>query len=117
MTGKLTLIACAILACSLIGCDLTLGPITKTTAVVVKPGTGIECLKNVTVPGRLLAQKDGEYAEIRQDIGGWIMLHPDHWESTKTTIQKLRDAYRMQKLKHNEVLTREELDLLGEPRK
>lgn len=96
MTAKRTKSACTILACSIIallacGCDLTLGPVTKTKTIIIKAGTGIEILQNVTVRGRVITENaDGSYDEITQDIGGWIAMHPDHWASVKRTIESLR---------------------------
>lgn len=117
MTAKLTLIACAILACSLYGCSLTLGPVTEKKAVIVQSGTGVEILENRTVRCHLLSDKDGTVDELRQDIGGWVAMHPDHWQAVKSTIARLRQAYKAERLVNGGTLTREDLDLLGEAEK
>jgi len=57
--------------------------------VIVRSGTAIECLENTEVRARVLAG-DGESKVFDQDVGGWIMMHPDHWEALKREIQRLR---------------------------
>lgn len=81
----------AILACSLLGCSLTLGPTVEKKAIIVRAGTAIECVEQVEVQARLL-KGDGKTDLFHQDVGGWIMMHPDHWESLKREILRLRGA-------------------------
>ena len=115
--GEHCVIGLMIWACSLLlvcGCDVTLGPKVEKKGIVVKSGTGIEVLKNVTVPGKVMSPNpDGEYDEIQQDIGGWITMHPDHWDTVKRNIKDLRAAYRALKARHGEALSESELRMLG----
>lgn len=88
-----TILVCSLLLVILCGCDVTIGPKVGNNAIIVKAGTGIEVLDAAVVHAHLLkdakAEDDGEKV-FKQDIGGWIALHPDHWESVKNTIRKLR---------------------------
>lgn len=70
------------------GCDLTLGPKVETRYVVVKAGLPAEVLENKTVRCRLL--KDDGGSAIAQDIGGWIAMPPEHWETLKKELNRLR---------------------------
>ena len=83
-----------ILVCSIIfiatGCSLTLGPVAEKKAIIVNAGTGIEVLEQIKVNCRILNSEDGEVDVFKQDIGGWITMHPDHWKSVKTEIKRLR---------------------------
>jgi hypothetical protein len=80
-------------ACSLLllsGCTgFTLGPTVEKKVVIVKAGTAIECQEEVTVKARLL-QDEGSGDVFDQDIGGWVMFHPDHWEALKREVKRLR---------------------------
>ena len=83
-----------ILVCSLLlaGCGLTIGPKVENRAIIVKAGTPIECLEQVTVRAHIL-KETGEAVNARiweQDVGGWIMMHPDHWKSLKGELGRLR---------------------------
>ena len=55
---------------------VTLGPRTKTTFVMVRPGHPVEVLQNVTVTGRRLKDK----TVGRVAIGGWVAMPSEHWE-------------------------------------
>lgn len=84
--AKLILSVCLILGFS--GCSgLTIGPTIERKVIIVKSGTGIEVLDQVTVKARLL--QNGRL-HFKQDIGGWVAMHPDHWESVKKEIIRLR---------------------------
>ena len=93
-TGKQMRSGLMILACSLLfvaGCDVTLGPKVEKKTIIVQSGTGIEILDNVTVHGRVTASNaDGSYDEIKQDIGGWVAMHPNHWQSLKAEVVRLK---------------------------
>jgi hypothetical protein len=96
MITKQTWTVSRILACSIIvflisGCDVTLGPKTEVKTIIVKPGSGVEVLSDVVVNARLLSGVDGNTDIFRQDIGGWIAVHPDHWQSVKNEINRLRE--------------------------
>ena len=68
------------------GCSgLSLGPQTKTEYIVMHPGRPMQVLENATVKGRVL---DGSGDAVKQDIGGWIMQPPDHWEAVKRNLEK-----------------------------
>lgn len=70
--------------CASSGCDLTLGPKTKTVYVVVFPGKPLEVVEPATVKGRLL---DGSGDAVVQDVGGWILMPPEHWEAVKRALE------------------------------
>jgi len=82
LMATMTLI-CLLSAAS--GCGLTLGPVTKTEYVLIHPGKPLTALENKTVRARVL---DGTGDAVKQDIGGWIMLPPDHWEAIKKRLEK-----------------------------
>jgi len=56
--------------------------------VIVKPGLPVEILENSTVRCRVLKDETGD--AVNQDIGGWIAMPPEHWESVKKEILTLR---------------------------
>lgn len=74
--------------CILGGCDLTLGPKVEIRYVIVKPGLPGEILESKKVRCRIL--KDTEGAAVVQDIGGWIAMPPEHWETLKKELNRLR---------------------------
>ena len=85
------LIVCGILVSSLAGCSgLTLGPTIEKKLVVVRAGTAIEVTENTTVKCRLLTPADGKTDIFEQDIGGWVMMHPDHWETLRSEFKRLQ---------------------------
>jgi len=98
------------------GCTITLGPQIERNTVVLRPGTPVEILKNVSVPGRPISKevKDGEYPEITVDVGGWIAMDPLHWDIFKKQHNELRAAYKAVCIKYGHTLTTEDLLLLGE---
>jgi hypothetical protein len=71
------------------GC-LTIGPVIERKAIIIKAGTAIEVLEQVEVDARVMNRGDSKVDVFRQDIGGWITMHPDHWDSLKREIQRLR---------------------------
>ena len=77
----------------LTGCNLTLGPKVETDVVIVKPGAGIVCLENKTVKARLLKQDASEAQRFfKQNVGGWVMMHPEHWEKVQGQFQQQADT-------------------------
>lgn len=117
MRSVCVILASSIFICGLTtsGCDLTFGPVTKTKMVIVQSGSGVEILKNVVVPVRVMgAQENGSYDKMQQDIGGWIAMHPDHWASVKRTIESLRTTLREVKIRNGESFSSEDKALLGE---
>jgi len=70
------------------GCDLTLGPKVETRYVIVKPGVPVVVLENETLRCRVLTDTEGDM--VRQDLGGWIAMPPEHWEAVKQEIERLR---------------------------
>ena len=82
--------ACSIALIILSGCSLTLGPVVERKSIIVQAGVPIECLEQIKVRAHILKDKDGETDVFIQDIGGWIMMHPDHWKSLKETIDRLK---------------------------
>lgn len=74
---------------ALVGCSgFTLGPTIEKRTIIVHAGTGIEILDQVTVKAHLLT--DDGHDTFEQDIGGWVCLHPDHWDAVKREIARLR---------------------------
>lgn len=72
------------------GCEgLTLGPVITRKAIIVRAGTAIEVVENVSVEARILTD-NGESDVFEQDIGGWITLHPDHWDAVQSEFERLR---------------------------
>lgn len=72
------------------GCGgLTLGPVIEKKAIIVRAGTGIEIVEQTAVEARVL-NPDGPSDLFEQDIGGWIALHPDHWQAVKNEVENLR---------------------------
>jgi hypothetical protein len=87
MRNRKTLLALGLIltVCGLAGCDVTLGPKTKTEYVLVHTGRPLEVLENANVKGRVL---DGSGAAVQQDVGGWVMMPPDHWDAVKKQLEK-----------------------------
>ena len=78
------------MSCLLIsGCGLTLGPQTKTTYVIVPVGKPIMVLENVTVTARLV-DAPPDSAPIKQAIGGWYVLPPDHFNALVKAAQSAK---------------------------
>ena len=75
-------------ALSLTGCGLTLGPTTEVRYLVVHPGQPIRVLDQTTVTGERL---DGG-GPASFDVGGWIMMPPDHWSVVEKLIKKVPDV-------------------------
>ena len=90
MKNVLKILVCSICLAILSGCNLTLGPIAEREAIIVKAGVPIECLTQTKVRAHILKEK-GEAHVFTQDIGGWIMMHPDHWKSLKAKIKRLEE--------------------------
>ena len=78
---------CSVLLC---GCSLTLGPQVEKKAIILKAGVPVEILEQQTLDCRVLTDKDGEVDVFRQDVGGWIAMHPDHWASLKAEMKRLK---------------------------
>lgn len=86
--------ACSALACCMVawGCSgLTIGPKVETRVIIVQPGLPVEILDSVVVSARVL-RRDGDAPTdvFQQDIGGWVAMHPGHWDSLKREIARLR---------------------------
>ncbi len=68
------------------GCTgVTLGPQVRTEYTIVHVGKPLQVLESSTVKGRVL---DGSGDAVNQDVGGWIMMPPDHWEVVKRNLEK-----------------------------
>jgi len=73
------------LCCAISGCSgISLGPQVKTEYVVLHAGRPLQLLENATVKGRVL---DGSGDAVEQDVGGWIAMPNDHWESVKRKLE------------------------------
>lgn len=74
----------------MMGCSgLTIGPVVEKKAIIVRAGTAIEIVEQVEVDARLL-KKDGATDIFQQDVGGWVTMHPDHWDALKREVERLR---------------------------
>lgn len=72
------------------GCSgFALGPTIERKTIIVKAGTAIEVVSQTTVDARLLSDT-GAGDVFEQDVGGWVMMHPDHWDAVKREIKRLR---------------------------
>lgn len=87
---SLLLAGCILLP--LAGCDITLGPKVETQAIIVHPGVPIEILTPQVVTCHLLKDvgNDGATHVFKQNLGGWVAMHPDHWKTIKAEIERLR---------------------------
>jgi len=81
-------LACSLAALALAGCDLTLGPKTETRYVIVQPGVPVEVLETRVLRCRVLTDESG--SDVSQDVGGWIAMPPEHWDTVKREITRLR---------------------------
>lgn len=73
------------------GCGLTLGPTVEKKAIIVRAGTAIEIIEDEEVMARILTG-DGNSDLFSQNVGGWIAMHPDHWDALKREIDRLKKA-------------------------
>ena len=87
MKSALTILVCSLL---LAGCNVTLGPRTEVKTIIVKAGVPIEVLTQTVVDARVLTDQDGTTDVFKQDIGGWIMMHPDHWDSLQRKFKEYK---------------------------
>ncbi len=71
-----------------LGCDLTLGPKQKTNWVILHPGKPGQILRNTKA---LLNVFKGHKEPVTQDIGGWIVMPPDHWEAVERALKEAKD--------------------------
>jgi len=71
------------------GCGLSIGPQVETRYVLIHTGKPLEVLENRTVKGRVL---DGTGAAVTQDVGGWVMMPPDHWDAVKRALERAQGA-------------------------
>ena len=80
----------SVLVLLLAGCSgLTIGPTVEKRLIVVKAGAPLQVTDQVNVHGRLLtADEKSDIIEV--DIGGWVVMHPDHWEAVKRTVENAR---------------------------
>ena len=68
------------------GCaGVTLGPQVRTEYTILHPGRPMQVLDGITVQGRAL---DGSGDAVRQDVGGWIMMPPDHWAAIQRALER-----------------------------
>lgn len=83
---KILLVAAVMLTCLLnAGCGLRIGPEVKETYTILHPGRPMEVLKNAKVTGRLI---DGTGQAVTQDVGGWVMMPPEHWAAIRRALEK-----------------------------
>jgi len=82
LTALLTLSVLGSLGC--VKPQINIGPTTHTQYVIVNAGKPLEVLENTTVRGRVL---DGSGDVVYQDVGGWIMMPPAHWETLKAELK------------------------------
>ena len=68
------------------GC--TIGPTVEVRHVLIHPGQPLRVMENVTVEGERL---DGGGA-ASHDVGGWIMMPPDHWAAVEKIVKQAQQA-------------------------
>lgn len=64
------------------GC--TIGPTVEVRHVLIHPGQPLRVMTNVTVSGERL---DGGGAATH-DVGGWVMMPPDHWAAVEKIVKE-----------------------------
>ena len=80
------LLAVTMLCSATSGCSgVSLGPQVKTEYVILHPGRPMVVLENVKLKGRVV---DGSGDAVEQDVGGWLMMDPSHWEAVKRGLEK-----------------------------
>lgn len=90
MKTALKILACSfVLACAG-GCGLTIGPVIENRAVIVNPGVPVELLENRKIRCHVITDKDGEIKILKQDVGGWVAMPPEHWQTLKNEMERLR---------------------------
>lgn len=65
------------------GCGIRIGPVVETRYVILKPGQPGRVMENVTVPMSSL----GHDEIAPQDIGGWVVMPPEHWAAVMRALQ------------------------------
>jgi hypothetical protein len=90
MKRRLCLLTFALMtSCLLIsvsGCDLTLGPKVKTVYTLIQPGKPLEVLESMKARGRVVGSTGDP---VMQDIGGWIVMPPEHWDAIERALKEL----------------------------
>lgn len=90
--SALRILACSLCLAVLAGCSVTLGPMTEKKLVVVRPGVPVEILENRELDCRILTDEDGVSDIFHQDVGGWIAMPPEHWETLKAEFERLKEG-------------------------
>jgi len=67
-----------------LGCSGTLGPRVETKYVILKAGRPGRVLENQRV--KVQALNDDTIKEV--DIGGWIVMPPEHFEALKRAVEE-----------------------------
>ncbi|MCK6470885.1 MAG: hypothetical protein L6Q38_02520 [Nitrospira sp.] len=68
------------------GCSgVSLGPQVRTEYVILHAGRPMKVLENSKVKGRTI---DGTGDAVEQNVGGWVMMPEDHWESVKRGLER-----------------------------
>jgi hypothetical protein len=84
--GLLMLSTVMLMFCSLnLACSPTFGPVVKEHTTFVRMGHPGRVMDNAEV--KVLAP--GATKPTKQDIGGWYVMPPDHWEAMVERIQAL----------------------------
>ena len=81
---RCAMVAVMLIFCASSGCDFAIGPKVRTDYVVMHPGRPLQILENVTVKGRIL---DGDGDAVEQDVGGWVVMPPDHWAAVQRSLE------------------------------
>ena len=79
---RLMLCGGLMLSC-LTSCSVTLGPRAETRIVIVRPGRAMQVTQDVEVSG-IFAGAD---QEVKQRIGGWIVMPREHYEALMRAVQ------------------------------
>jgi len=86
LTNRYAVLMMILLCCMTSGCSgLSVGPQIRTEYVVLHAGKPMQVLENTKVEGRVL---DGSGDTVTQEIGGWLVMPPSHFEALKRAAEK-----------------------------
>lgn len=85
---RLILVLCCLLCTTLSTTSCTLGPTVETRYVIVHPGQPLRAMANQQIDGERM---DGA-GVVSQDVGGWVMMPPDHWAVIDKLIKQAQQA-------------------------
>lgn len=66
----------------------TIGPTTEVRYVIVHAGQPMRAMANQSIDGERM---DGA-GITSQDVGGWVMMPPDHWAAIEKIVKQAQSA-------------------------